>query len=169
MEDQFDDELKRQEEIDEDIEKREKQYQFLDLLKANKISVPNDFLTEMGERIRKTREDLGITQAELARRLNRRQATVSDIENGKSELGILTLLQFAVVLDKPISYFFSETLLREWLVEIKTPFQHKALDLIKEIEEFSGDEELVLDLLKTLENLFEGRYHDSFTEDQPYP
>ncbi len=142
------------------------QEQFLELLRDNKVPIPNDFLKEMGERIRKTREELGITQSDLAKKLKRRQAAVSEIENGKTEIGILTLLQFAVVLNKPISFFFSETLLKEWLVEVKTPFQHKCLDHIRYIEQFEGDEEMILDLLKSLEDHFHNKYLNSMEEDQ---
>jgi transcriptional regulator with XRE-family HTH domain len=43
-------------------------------------------------------ENQNLSQAELSNRLNRRQATISDIENGKSEIGVLTLVQFAIEL-----------------------------------------------------------------------
>ena len=99
----------------------EKQLEFIRLLKANELTTPNDFTIGMGELIRQAREDKGLSQADLAKALNRRQGTISDIENGKSEIGILTLVQFAVELKKPISYFFPASLLRDNLVDVKTP------------------------------------------------
>lgn len=41
----------------------------------------------IGENIRKARVAAGITQAELAKRLNRSQALVSSAENGTKEVG----------------------------------------------------------------------------------
>jgi transcriptional regulator with XRE-family HTH domain len=74
---------------------------------------PNKFTISMGERIRQAREDLGLSQAELAKKIFRRRATVSDIENGKSEVGTITLSRLSSVLNKPISYFFPEFAIRE--------------------------------------------------------
>lgn len=132
-----------------------KQSEFIVDLIANKLTTPNEFTFGMGELIRKAREDKGLSQADLAKQLNRRQATISDIENGKSEIGILTLLQFAVVLNKPISYFFPNSLLRDHVIDVKTPFQFEMLEIAERIELFAGDKDLVLDILKLLANSFE--------------
>ena len=106
----------------------EKQLKFLDRLRKNQLTTPNEFTIEMGQLIKRAREDKGFNQAELAKELNRRQATISDIENGKSEIGILTLVQFAVILNKPISYFFPESLLKEYVLDVKTNFQQQILN-----------------------------------------
>ena len=62
----------------------------------------------MGELIRKAREEVGISQSELAEKTYRRQASISDLENGKMEANATTLLLLSVVLKKPLTYFFPE-------------------------------------------------------------
>ena len=131
----------------------ERQLEFIRLLRANELTTPNDFTIGMGELIRQAREDKGLSQADLAKALNRRQGTISDIENGKSEIGILTLVQFAVELKKPISYFFPASLLRDNLVDVKTPFQHKMLEIADYIEPLGGTE-LTLNMLDVLQKHF---------------
>lgn len=73
---------------------------------ADKEPTPNKYTIAMGELIRKAREDAAMSQKELAERIYRRQATLSDLENGKSEVGTVTLVLLAAALDKPITYFF---------------------------------------------------------------
>ena len=70
--------------------------------------IPNKFTIAMGEKIRAAREEAGLSQAELAEQIFRRRATVSDIENGKSELGTITLSRISYVVEKPITYFFPD-------------------------------------------------------------
>lgn len=54
------------------------------------------------ELIRKARVENGLTQAEVAEKLNRRQAYISDLETGKAEPGISTLAQLALLFHVPI-------------------------------------------------------------------
>lgn len=138
-------------------DKFERDLDFFKKLKSNELKVPNEFTVEMGKLIRRAREDQAISQAEFARRTNRRPATISDIENGKSEIGVLTLSLFAITLSKPISYFFPESLLRDRVVDVKTPFEQKMLEIARGIERF-GDASLTLDLLKVLSDHFEDDY-----------
>lgn len=134
-----------------------KDVEFIEKLKANELKTPNEFTIEMGKFIRKAREDAGFSQAEFAKKTNRRPATISDIENGKSEIGVLTLALFAITLQKPISYFFPESLLKKFVLDVKTPFEQEVLEIAKDIE-FFGDETLTLGLLKVLRNHFEEGY-----------
>ncbi len=53
--------------------------------------VPNKFTIKMGELIRNAREDSGLSQRELAELIYRRQAALSDMENGKMEPNASTL------------------------------------------------------------------------------
>lgn len=135
------------------IENFDKQVEFLQQLRRNQLSTPNLFTIGMGELIRQARENIGLSQADLAKALNRRQGTISDIENGKSDISITTLVQFAIELKKPISYFFPESLLRDSLVDVKTSFQHKMLEIASNMEPF-GDQKLVLEILDVLEKHF---------------
>lgn len=67
-------------------------------------SVPNKFTVELGRRVRDARTSRGFSQRELAKKVFRRQATISDIENGKSEPTASTLLYLSYALQKPIGY-----------------------------------------------------------------
>lgn len=134
--------------------------EFLKLLKANQLKTPNQFTISMGQIIRKAREERGMSQAELAKETKRRPATISDIENGKSEIGVLTLVLFAIVFSKPISYFFPESLLKDFVSDVKTPFQHEVLELATGIE-YMGDTELTLRMLRLLKDHFEDQYEEA--------
>ena len=79
-------------------------------LVADKQSAPNKFTVEMGKKVRSAREEAGLLQGELARMVGRRQATISDIEHGKKEMGLSTLVLIAAALEKPIPYFFPASL-----------------------------------------------------------
>jgi transcriptional regulator with XRE-family HTH domain len=142
-----------------------KQFEFLDRLRKNQLTTPNEFTKGMGHLIKQAREDKGISQLELAKELNRRQATISDIENGKSEIGILTLVQFAVYLNKPISYFFPNSLLKEHVLDVKTNFQHKMLERARLIEEFMGNQNTTLDILDVLIKQQEEEFEAAMTGD----
>jgi ribosome-binding protein aMBF1 (putative translation factor) len=83
----------------DDANRVKRHNEFLDKLLKNEITIPNEFTYEMGKLIRTAREEIGFTQKELAIKLSRHQTTISDIENGKIEIGVLTLVQFAKVLE----------------------------------------------------------------------
>ena len=82
-------------------------------LVADKKSAPNSFTIEMGKRVRAARKEAGLLQGELAKMVRRRQATISDIEHGKKEMGLSTLVLIAAALEMPITYFFPADLTQE--------------------------------------------------------
>jgi len=59
----------------------------------------------IGIRIQQARQELGLTQEELAARLGCTQAALSNYELGKRRLYLASLEQIAEVLGKPLSYF----------------------------------------------------------------
>ena len=59
----------------------------------------------IGMRIQHAREELGITQQELAAKLGCTQAALSNYELGKRRLYLANLERIADALGKPISYF----------------------------------------------------------------
>jgi transcriptional regulator with XRE-family HTH domain len=59
----------------------------------------------IGARIQQAREELGITQQELAARLGCTQAALSNYELGKRRLYLVNLEKIASILRKPLSYF----------------------------------------------------------------
>lgn len=122
---------------------------FIDELLSNELKTPNEFTIRMGKLIKDAREENLWSQSELAERIHRRPATISDIENGKSDISIQTLLVLAIVLGKPISYFFPKSLLKDMVMDVKTPFQHKALNYLGIIE-FFGEQKMTLDILEAI-------------------
>ncbi|OGN81242.1 MAG: hypothetical protein A2X24_12955 [Chloroflexi bacterium GWB2_54_36] len=88
----------------------------------------------MGKLIRAAREETGYSQRELAELIYRRQAALSDIENGKMEPDSSTLLLLSHYLEKPIGYFFPPP----WKPSIDTSLsdlEDEALLLIKKLDE----------------------------------
>ena len=79
-----------------------------DLFRTDRQQLPNKFTKAFGDLIRRAREGAGMSQAELADAIYRRQASISDMENGKMEANATTIMMLSFVLKKPLSYFFPE-------------------------------------------------------------
>jgi len=94
---------------------------------------------DIGEAIRKARLEQELSQAELADILDRRQAYVSDLENGKTEPSATTLIQISVVLEKPIGYFLPGVW-NSWTVTRPKPDEltHSEAQLIQKIRQLEG-------------------------------
>jgi transcriptional regulator with XRE-family HTH domain len=113
-------------------------FDFLIKLREEKIPPPNDLTRGMGILIKKAREEKDWNQKDLAKKIFSRQSTVSDIEQGKNEIGVVTLSLLAITLGKPISYFFPEGLLKESIIEVKSFDQQEILRIFGEIEMLGG-------------------------------
>ena len=61
---------------------------------------------ELGQRIRRARERIGLSQEGLAEAVQRDQKAVSEYETGKRKLPATDIPTFASVLGVPFSYFF---------------------------------------------------------------
>lgn len=59
----------------------------------------------IGIKIQQARQELGLTQEELAAKLGCTQAALSNYELGKRRLYLASLEQIANILGKPLSYF----------------------------------------------------------------
>lgn len=118
-------------------------------LVSDKEPTPNKFTIAMGELIRKAREEADLSQSDLARKIYRRQATLSDIENGKVEVSSGTLALLAAVLDKPITYFYPPFLYQELKPEKFTPLER---ELLIKFSNISSDHlrEVAIDLVRVL-------------------
>lgn len=68
---------------------------------------------EIVKRIKKVRTDKGLTQQDLANHLGKTAAAISDLERGKVQVSAADLFKISTLLEKPIQYFYGETLLRE--------------------------------------------------------
>jgi transcriptional regulator with XRE-family HTH domain len=132
----------------------DQEIKFIKDLRENRLKTPNDFTIGMGNLIRKAREEKSITQAEFARKLNRRPATISHIENGKSEISVSTLVLFAIELGKPVSYFFPESIFKDLLVDIKSEGEHSLLNTFRYIINF-GDPVLATKILELLADYYQ--------------
>ena len=69
-------------------------------------SLPSAFTEALGQRIREAREERGFSQKRLADRIERRQAAISDMENGRMQPDATTLVVLSEVLEKPVTFFF---------------------------------------------------------------
>ena len=59
-------------------------------------------------KIKQARTERGLTQKDLARKLNRTSASISDLERGKVQVSANDLGKLAEFLEKPIEYFYGE-------------------------------------------------------------
>jgi transcriptional regulator with XRE-family HTH domain len=109
----------------------------LERLIPDKDNVPNSLTRGMGKLIRQAREEAGISQAELARLIGRRQASLSNIENGKMEADVSTLIYLAATLRKPLTYFFPSRVRRELATEQLTP---ELQELLLQAQLLDGDQ-----------------------------
>lgn len=57
------------------------------------------------ERLRKAREEAGLTQVEVAKKLKRPQSHISNIESGQQRVDVVELQIFAKIYNKDIKYF----------------------------------------------------------------
>ena len=60
-------------------------------------------------RFRDLREDLDMTQQELAAKLNIRQSTLSQYENGQRQIPLNTLIRLALLFDTSTDYLLGLT------------------------------------------------------------
>lgn len=81
-------------------------FDFWEKSRGFKSEIPNKFTIAMGELVRKARQEAKLTQGELAEKAYMRQATVSDIENGKREATASEVVYLSGALEKPIGYFY---------------------------------------------------------------
>ena len=73
---------------------------------------------ELGLRIRRARERIGMSQEVLAEQIERDQKAVSEYENGKRKLPATELPTLARVLGVPVSYFFEGDFLIDDLAQL---------------------------------------------------
>ena len=57
------------------------------------------------ERLRKAREEAGLTQVQVAKKLKRPQSHISNVESGQQRVDIAELQFFAKLYSKDIKYF----------------------------------------------------------------
>ena len=118
---------------------------------GDKDPVPNKFTIAMGKLTREARVAASLSQARLATSVYRRRATISDIENGKSELTVSTLALIAAALDKPIAYFFPWFIYENLTADELSPNEQEILKLFRKIRS-EGLEQLAIRQIRQVAN-----------------
>ena len=59
------------------------------------------------ERLRTARQEAGLTQVQVAKKLKRPQSHVSNVESGQQRVDIVELQRFAKLYNKDIKYFIN--------------------------------------------------------------
>ena len=125
--------------------------EFLQKIRRKEVVFPNEFSESLGMSIRKAREENGLNQSLLADKLSRSQASISDIEKGKIDISVLTLVLIAIELNKPISYFIPDMTFLTSLQDIRNKDEEELLTIFRTMEyEPFGDPKLVLRFVKML-------------------
>lgn len=89
--------------------------------------------TTIVQRIRAARAERGLTQKDLADHLKKTPAAISDLERGKVQVSASELYQIADLLNKPIEYFYGESIGDKEiedlvaLLRIQTPAERSAI------------------------------------------
>ena len=121
---------------------------FLDFF-SDREQRPNKFTRYMGDAVRRAREEAGISQKNLAEKIFRRQATLSDIENGKVEVETSTLSLLSYYLKKPLGYFYPKPLYEDL---VKKDMDELSLQMQMQFEQIYGDDlkNLAIDIIKVM-------------------
>ncbi|MCE9644460.1 MAG: helix-turn-helix domain-containing protein [Chloroflexi bacterium] len=121
----------------------------IDLLPQQEEPKPNKFTIYMGNAIKTAREEAGLSQDELAKKIFRRRATLSDIETGKADVDAGTLWLFSAYLKKPLSYFYPPYARENMRPEEMGPLEHELQMHFMQIKE-DVLKMLVIQIVKTL-------------------
>ena len=70
-----------------------------------KKSVHTKEYAEFVERLKKARLDVGLTQAQVAKKLDRPQSHISNVESGQQRVDVVELKRFAKIYKKSVDYF----------------------------------------------------------------
>jgi len=110
---------------------------------------PNNFTRQMGVLIKQAREEAKLSQTELAKLIHRRQASLSDMENGKVEPDASTLASLSYYLRKPISFFYPPPFYEGLVI---SDMDALSLEMQMHFEQIYGDDlkKLAIDLVRTL-------------------
>ena len=105
---------------------------------------------EFGSRVRQARKNAGMTQAELAEKMNLDTTTISRIENGNLSTSFSSMLNFSKVLNVRFEY-----LICDYLEELKHAFAEV-------VDEYEGEEayeetmDILTGALDAMEDAFDG-------------
>lgn len=80
----------------------------------------NDINKKIVEKIKSARTERKLNQKQLADKLGKTQATLSQLENGNVQVLASELYKISEILDKPIEYFYGEDIGNDEIQEIVT-------------------------------------------------
>lgn len=72
----------------------------------NRPNPDNKYNLFIRERIREAREELHMTQEELAQKIYKSRVQISDLERGRTQVSASELVVISLALHKPIMYFY---------------------------------------------------------------
>ncbi|MBI5517149.1 MAG: helix-turn-helix transcriptional regulator [Deltaproteobacteria bacterium] len=94
---------------------------------------------ELGQHLAQIREQAGISQAELARRLTWSQAVLSRVESGERSVSPEELHQILKQLDTPGATRLREVIQRDWSILPRPAIDHRDHDLLWDAEQVARD------------------------------
>ncbi len=107
---------------------------------------------EIGEKIKRRRKELRISQEELAERIGVTYQQVQRYENGMNRLNVENIQIIANTLNVPVSYFF-EDVRKDVVAEESTPYlpvdESKLLNYFRKIRE-KNSQDIVLKVTKLI-------------------
>lgn len=103
-------------------------------------------MKKVSEIIRRLRMERGWSQKELAKRVNKSQNTISQIENGMVVSNAEDLMIFAKVFGVPVGYLFGESTEKEEIIEVK--IEEKKEEEKKEEDALRFTTKLLKELIK---------------------
>lgn len=68
-----------------------------------------DAYVQLVEKLRRAREELGITEEQAAAAFGRSETFIASVEEGTRRIDPVELCRFAVVYQKPVSWFLPDT------------------------------------------------------------
>ncbi|RRJ64660.1 XRE family transcriptional regulator [Paenibacillus oralis] len=111
--------------------------------------------SQIGKRIKRVRENRGLTQEVLAEKLDVSNAYISKIERGKTAINLDRLSQLCVVLEESPEYILSGT-----NIQGKDYLRHEILELL---EDCSPDKiNLIMQVIKPIVDFKENATSDGY-------
>lgn len=89
--------------------------------------------TDIGRRIRIARNNTGLTQGELAKRMGVSPSFVGHLERGTRQASLETLVNLANELDLSVDYLLAACLKNSCLCSKQIPYTDKQLDVMQEM------------------------------------
>jgi transcriptional regulator with XRE-family HTH domain len=129
---------------------------------------PNKLTQTVGALIRQAREEASLSQVKLAKLVERTQASISALEQGKAEPSLSTLLFIALMLERPLHFFVPIRQLQTPEEQMLTNSEHRLLSAYRQIANY---EQHTIDVMiqKLAEEAYERRrreYKEEYSHEE---